>query len=156
MTPGKSLHPAPSRLPASVMCHPSYSAITQLHIRAHAHMGRDNLTHSSCFSHALMYDFSVHTCITIQLSSYWRYYRLECNLVHSRVGYDFPAEYQWTLEGAFKINGSTLLLAGSRPTYSFFYPHHIMLLLFMNGSVSFVPHIPRPSLYICRWHRCKS
>lgn len=26
------------------------------------------------------------------------------NLVHSSIGYDLPAEYQWTLQGGFKIN----------------------------------------------------
>lgn len=54
--------------------------------------------------------------------------------VHSRAGYDFPAEYQWTLQGPFEMNHSTLLLTDSRPTYSLFCPYHIrLLLLFMNG-----------------------
>lgn len=43
-----------------------------------------------------------------------------CSLIQSITGSDFPAEYQWTLQGAFEINHSTLLLADSRPTYSFF------------------------------------
>lgn len=62
------------------------------------------------------------------------------------------------LQEAFEINHSTLLLADFRPTYSFFCPYHIilLLLLFMNGSASFMPHISWLSQWICRWHTCKS
>lgn len=64
---------------------------------------------------------------------------------------DFPAEYQWALQGAFEINHSTLLLADLRPTSTFFCPYHIaLLLLFMNCSASFIPHILQLSQWICR------
>lgn len=113
---------------------------------------------SKClFLIARVHDLYLYSCILFQLSSYWWYERSRCSLEHSGPACNFPAEYQWTLQGAFEINHSTLLLADSSTTYSFFCPYHIiLLLLFMNGSASFMPHIPQLSEWICSWHRCKS
>lgn len=75
----------------------------------------------------------------------------ECKAALSAPVSDFPAEYQQALQGAFKINHSTLLLADLRPTSTLFCPYHIAsLLLFMNGSASFIPYIRQLSQRICR------
>lgn len=116
VTPGKSLHPV-------------LTAGTQPHSRVHNYMYMHMhicteriLADSACFSQPRVHDLYVHTRILFQLSSYWQCLRSRCNLVHSSTHYDFPAEYQWTLQGAFEINHSTLLLADSRPrTLIFFF-----------------------------------
>lgn len=138
---------ANSRLPTSLTCHPCYHKSTQIHIHVHARMRRENLTLTATSQQM----FSSYTCM---IFTYIHVFSFNYPHIDSITGRDAasnkPVPALISLQninghcrGAFEINHSTLLLADSRPTYSFFCRYRIiLLLLFMNGSASFMPHIP--------------